>query len=51
MQIGVGGPITGDEPEEVIRYYELWRKIANFAGNGPYDEADWKVATSTFVPT
>ena len=28
-------------PPELTRYYELWRKIANFVGNGPYDEADW----------
>jgi hypothetical protein len=26
---------------EIIRYYDLWRKIANIAG-GSYDEADWQ---------
>jgi hypothetical protein len=35
--------VDGDGgPTEVIRYYELWRKIASVAGNGSYDDADWE---------
>ncbi|WP_231122656.1 hypothetical protein [Mycobacterium colombiense] len=30
-----------DGVAEVIRFYNLWRRIANFVGNGPYDEAEW----------
>ena len=40
MQIDRGAG-TADEAAEVIRYYELWRKIANSVGEGPYDEAEW----------
>jgi hypothetical protein len=42
VEMDVGGPVAGTEPAEVIRYYDLWRRIANFIGNGPYDEADWE---------
>ncbi|WP_254848334.1 hypothetical protein [Mycobacterium sp. SP-6446] len=38
----VGGPVAGNDRTEANRYYELWRRIANFAGNGPYDEAVWE---------
>jgi hypothetical protein len=38
MDSGAG---TADEAAEVIRHYELWRKIANSIGDGPYDEAEW----------
>lgn len=41
MEMNAGGPVAGNEAAEVIRYYDLWRRIANFIGNGPYDEADW----------
>jgi hypothetical protein len=37
-----GGADADSESTEVIRYYDLWSKIANFAGKGPYDAADWK---------
>jgi hypothetical protein len=39
--MNAGGPVAENEAAEVIRYYDLWRRIANFIGNGPYDEADW----------
>jgi hypothetical protein len=29
------------ELPDVIRNYNLWLKIANFVGAGPYDEPDW----------
>jgi hypothetical protein len=34
------GDGQGDEPADVYRYYELWRRIANLVGGGPYDEPD-----------
>jgi hypothetical protein len=37
-----GVPVTGDEPLEVIRYWDLWRKIAGAAGDTSYDQADWQ---------
>lgn len=40
MHIDSGAATAGD-PAEVIRYYNLWRNIANSVGNGPYDEAEW----------
>jgi hypothetical protein len=38
VNANVGRPI----PAELTHYYGLWRKIANFVGDGPYDEADWE---------
>jgi hypothetical protein len=38
----VDRPMTADGSAEVIRYYELWRKIAVYTRDGSYDEADWK---------
>jgi hypothetical protein len=34
--------VGGSTPDELTRYYELWRKIANFVGDGPYDQASWE---------
>ncbi len=34
------GDGQGDDPADVYRYYELWRRIANLVGSGPYDEPD-----------
>jgi hypothetical protein len=42
MNMHGGAPAINDEFSEVIRYYDLWRKVASVAGGGPYDEADWE---------
>jgi hypothetical protein len=38
----VGNLTVDDGFAETIRYYGLWREIANFVGSGPYEEADWE---------
>jgi hypothetical protein len=38
----VGALAADDGFAEVVRYYELWRKIANVVGRGPYEQADWE---------
>jgi hypothetical protein len=38
----VDANVGGSTPAELTRYYELWRKIANFVGDGPYDQASWE---------
>lgn len=42
MEKEAGGPVAQDELEAVIRYYDLWRRIADLVGDGSYDPADWK---------
>ncbi len=42
MDMHVGGPVAQGGSTEVIRYYDLWRKIASVARDGSYDEADWE---------
>jgi hypothetical protein len=36
-----GPAVDNDGLADVIRDYNLWRRIANSVGSGPYDEADW----------
>lgn len=31
----------GNKYVEIVREYNVWRKIANFVGVGPYDPPDW----------
>lgn len=42
MDVHADGPAVDDGFADVIRYYDLWRKIAAVAGHGSYDEASWE---------
>lgn len=41
MNRHVGGPAADAGFAEVAFYYDLWRKLANSVGSGPYEEPDW----------
>lgn len=42
MDMQVGGPVDPEEFAEVAFYYDLWRKLANSEGSGPYEVPDWQ---------
>ncbi|BBY04146.1 hypothetical protein [Mycobacterium seoulense] len=41
MNMQFGGTAASEGFAELASYYDLWRRLANSEGRGPYEEPDW----------